>query len=285
MLRNRETELPIVIKQERQLLDPLTEVLPKNEAIAKNTVLGESDGMNVLKTLPGVTPGGEGATGLTIRGGSPDQNLILLEGMPLYETYHTGSLSSIFIDESIRSIDFMKSGLPARYGGRLNSVINVQLKDGHKSNFESMINLGLQGVTFFTQGPLIKDKVTYAFSGRTSWINEVLAPVKNKISLYDDIRLKYSDIQLKLNYKISDAQKISVALYGGKDRLKLFKETNKPELSLNTTESNLFSGKNVLASINYDYLMTNKIKLNVQAGVLDYKVFSRGYVCLYHGSL
>ncbi|MBK8700589.1 MAG: TonB-dependent receptor plug domain-containing protein [Saprospiraceae bacterium] len=268
--------LPPVIIYEKQILDPLTEIVPRSDNLARNTVLGDKDPLNMLKTIPGVTPGGEGQMGLNIRGTGSDQNLILLEGMPLYESYHTGGLSSIFMDEAIRSIDFMKNGQPARYGGRLSSIVNVMLKDGHKDSRETTISPGLQGITFFTQGPVLKNKLTYALSIRNSWINTLLKPVKKNISLYDDLFLRYRDLQVKLNYKWSDTKKLSAAIYTGSDRLSLGKNSYDETGVLQSNQLNKFSSGNTLVSLNYDQVIRNRLKLSMQAGLLSYNVFSRG---------
>ena len=230
--------LPAVVIQEKQLLDPLSEVMPRSTGIERNTVLGEPDPLNVLKTLPGVSPGGEGQMGIHVRGSGPDQNLVMMEGMPIYEAYHTGALSSIFMDDAVRTVDFMKSGQPARYGGRLNAVVNVLLKDGNRQKRESILHLGVQGLSFFTEGPLAKKKLTYALAMRTSWINTALDPIKSKITLYDDIFLQYRDFQAKLNYRWSETRKMSVSYYRGNDR--------------------------------------HSMKYNLQGGMLNYSVFSRG---------
>lgn len=268
--------LPAVVIQEKQLLDPLSEVMPRSTGIERNTVLGEPDPLNVLKTLPGVSPGGEGQMGIQVRGSGPDQNLVMMEGMPLYEAYHTGALSSIFLDDAVRTVDFMKSGQPARYGGRLNAVVNVLLKDGNRQKRESILNLGIQGLSFFTEGPLAKKKLTYALAMRTSWINTVLDPIKSKISLYDDIFLRYRDIQAKLNYRWSETQKMSVSYYKGSDRLRLSKDNKNLFGQTVARQSNQFSSGNELISVQYDHVLGHRMKYNLQAGLLNYKVFSRG---------
>jgi len=268
--------LPAVVIQEKQLLDPLSEVMPRSTGIERNTVLGEPDPLNVLKTLPGVSPGGEGQMGIHVRGSGPDQNLVMMEGMPIYEAYHTGALSSIFMDDAVRTVDFMKSGQPARYGGRLNAVVNVLLKDGNRQKRESILHLGIQGLSFFTEGPLAKKKLTYALAMRTSWINTALDPIKSKITLYDDIFLQYRDIQAKLNYRWSETRKMSVSYYRGNDRLRLYKENKNIFGATVASQSNQFSSGNEVLSVQYDHVLNHSMKYNLQAGMLNYGVFSRG---------
>ncbi|MBK7008371.1 MAG: TonB-dependent receptor plug domain-containing protein [Saprospiraceae bacterium] len=258
------------------MLDPLSEVMPRSTGIERNTVLGEPDPLNVLKTLPGVSPGGEGQMGIHVRGSGPDQNLVMMEGMPIYEAYHTGALSSIFMDDAVRTVDFMKSGQPARYGGRLNAVVNVLLKDGNRQKRESILHLGIQGLSFFTEGPLAKKKLTYALAMRTSWINTVLDPIKSKITLYDDIFLQYRDIQAKLNYRWSETRKMSVSYYRGNDRLRLYKENKNIFGATVATQSNQFSSGNEVISAQYDHVLNHSMKYNLQVGMLNYGVFSRG---------
>lgn len=268
--------LPPVIIQEKQLLDPLSEIMPRRSGIEKNTVLGEADPLNILKTLPGVTPGGEGGMGIQVRGSGADQNLMMMEGMPVYEAYHTGALSSIFMDDAVRTVDFMKSGQPARYGGKLNAVVNVLMKDGNRQKRESILHLGIQGISFFTEGPLAKKKLTYALSLRTSWINELLKPLKDKITLYDDIFLQYRDAQLKLNYRWSETQKASITYYRGDDRLKLSKNNRNIFGDIVASQTNQFSSHNELLSFQYDHVLNHQLKYNLQAGFVNYNVFSRG---------
>lgn len=268
--------LPTFTKIDKQLTDPLAELIPNENTILKNTVFGDKDPLNIIRNNPGVLPGGEGITGLSIRGSSPDQNLILMEGMPIYEINHTGNMTSIFMDESIRSIDFIKSGMPARYGGRLNSVINIHLKDGNNEQRTSSLNTGIQGITFFTQGPISKEKITYAITLRQSWINNLLSPIKKNFNLYNGIDIGYNDAQIKLCYKIKTTQKISVAYYMGRDKLTLRKNLRLSSGLSDVSSSNAFSSSNRLLSINYDHLLSNRLKLNVQAGLLNYGVNAHG---------
>lgn len=272
---NPDNELPEILKQSTQLYDPLTELIPNAGHNGKRSVFGENDPVNELKMLPGITSGIEGQTGMIIRGGSPDQNLIMIDGMPIYESSHIANLSSIFVNEAIRSIDFMKSGMPARYGGRLSSIINIQLKEGNKSKNENSIILGPQGGTFFAEGPIKKEKLSYSIGLRNSWINTFITPFKSKISLFDDINIQYRDIISKLTYKINEDQKFTASFYSGRDKLLLLKKNQLYE-TFTVTEKNQFEGKNTLLSLNYDHIISSKFKFNVQAGFIDYNVFSRG---------
>lgn len=272
---NPDNQLPEILKQSTQLFDPLTELIPRAGHNGKRSVFGENDPVNELKILPGITSGIEGQTGMIIRGGSPDQNLMMIDGMPIYESSHIANLSSIFINEAIRSIDFMKSGMPARYGGRLSSIINVQLKEGNKSKNENSLILGPQGGTFITEGPIKKEKISYTLGLRNSWINTFIKPFKSKISLYDDINIQYRDVIAKITYKINDDQKLTASFYSGRDRLSLLKENNVFE-DFTVAEKNQFEGKNTLLSLNYDHILSSKFKINAQAGFIDYSVLSRG---------
>jgi hypothetical protein len=132
------------------------------------SLMGEKDVMKSLMLLPGVQQGSEGSSGIFVRGGSPDQNLILLDDVPLYNVSHLFGFVSVFTPEAINSIDFYKGGFPARYGGRLSSVIDLRMKDGNKYKRETSINFGLISSQFTTEGPIKKGESSTNASSMSS---------------------------------------------------------------------------------------------------------------------
>lgn len=238
------------------------------------SIIGETNVVNNARILPGIHSGGEGMSGLYIRGGTPDQNLILLDGVPVYEASHIAGISSIFIDESIKSISFIKNSFPARYGGRLSGVMDVQLNEGDKRQNHTSITAGLAGVDAHVNGPIIKDKLTYSLSGRTSWLNFYVNNLLKKFTKYDDIILSYHDLLGKITWHHSGTSNLSLTLYNGSDRFGLEKSTviDSPEMNyhLSVYDNNRIGWNNTLASLKWSSIVGDKFKVSAQAGYLKY---------------
>ena len=126
-------------------------------------LLGEVDVLKALQLLPGVQSGGEGQNGLYVRGGSPDQNLILLDGVPVYNVSHVLGIFSVFNADAIKNVKLTKGGFPARYGGRLSSVLEINMKEGNNQNFQAEGSIGLISSKLTIQGPIKKGKLLFYF--------------------------------------------------------------------------------------------------------------------------
>lgn len=242
------------------------------------SITGESDMTNNIRILPGVQSGGEGMSGLFVRGGTPDQNLVILDGVAMYETSHIAGISSIFMDESIKEASFIKNGFPARFGGRLSSVLDIQLKEGDKKKHQKMLQAGLVGAKLHLNGPIIKDKLTYNLSVRTSWLNFYVNNLLRKFTKYEDINLQYHDILGKTTWHFSETNALSFTFYHGNDRMQLAKN-NVYELSenykLDVYDRNGLNWGNKLASLKWNYLFRDQLSLKAQAGYLQYNNGSR----------
>ncbi|MFZ1705978.1 MAG: TonB-dependent receptor, partial [Saprospiraceae bacterium] len=231
------------------------------------SLLGESDPLNNVKVMPGVQSGGEGQSGLFVRGGGADQNLILFEGIPLYEASHTVGITSLFMEESVREASLIKNGFPARYGGRLSAVMDVHLKEGNSTKHERLISVGIPGVKFHANGPIIKNKTTYNFSARTSWINYYINKFLVPFTNYDEIALNYKDMVGKITHHFKENHKISLSFYTGGDRLSLQKS-----FAIDTTgyrflssDNNRLQWSNTLGSLQWFFTPSAKWSLQVQA--------------------
>jgi hypothetical protein len=168
----------IVIKGNQARDKDLGHIRISTKTLAKlPSLMGEKDVMKSLMILPGVQQGSEGSSGIFVRGGSPDQNLILLDDVPLYNVSHLFGFVSVFTPEAINSIDFYKGGFPARYGGRLSSVIDLRMKNGNKFKRETSINLGLISSQFTTEGPIKKGESSYFFSARRTLLDLIVRGV------------------------------------------------------------------------------------------------------------
>ncbi|MDF1549652.1 MAG: carboxypeptidase-like regulatory domain-containing protein, partial [Bacteroidales bacterium] len=124
-------------------------------------LMGEVDIIKALQLLPGIQSGTEGSSGLYVRGGGPDQNLILLDGIPVYNVNHLFGFFSVFNADAINSVQLIKGGFPARYGGRLSSVIDIRMKEGNNEKIHGSGSIGLIAARLTLEGPIIKDKMTF----------------------------------------------------------------------------------------------------------------------------
>ena len=140
-------------------------------------LLGEVDLIKVLQLMPGVQSGSEGSSGLYVRGGGPAQNLMLLDGVPVYNAAHLFGFFSIFNTDAIKKVELTKGGFPARYGGRLSSVLDISMKEGNMEKFEGEGSIGLISSKLTLQGPIKKDKASFIVSARRTYIDLLARPL------------------------------------------------------------------------------------------------------------
>lgn len=178
-------------------------------------IFGEKDIMKTLQLTPGVKGAGEGNAGFFVRGGGADQNLILLDEAPVYNASHLLGFFSVFNSDAIKDVSLFKSGIPAEYGGRASSVMDVKMRDGNLKKFGMSGGIGLISSRLTLEAPLVKDKGSFILSGRRSYADLFL-----KASNDPDIRnttLYFYDLNAKGNYKISDKDRIFLSGYFGRD--------------------------------------------------------------------
>src|SRR5687768_8758819 len=150
--------------------------VPIEQIKALPALLGEVDVFKVLQLLPGVQSGTEGSSGLYVRGGGPDQNLILLDGVPVYNASHLFGFVSVFNADAINHVELVKGGFPARYGGRLSSVIDIRMKEGNSKKVQGEGSVGLVASRLTIEGPL-NDKTSFIVSGRRTYIDLLASPL------------------------------------------------------------------------------------------------------------
>lgn len=185
------------------------------------TLGGESDLHRTMQLLPGVQTGPDGVGGLHVRGGSIDQNFTLIDGVPVYNPSHALGIFSIFNTSAIRTSTLYKGGFPARFGGRLSSVLDVRTKEGNLKEIRGEASVGLMATRLSLEGPLQKDKTSFFISGRASLIDLYLKPYSRSKLSDDSSRGETSyqlhDINAKLNHKFSSRDQIYLSFYQGRD--------------------------------------------------------------------
>lgn len=253
------------------------EVNPKgNQIIA---VGGESDALVHVKLIPGVHNVSFGQQGLTIRGGSPDQNLTLLDGIPVYNTYHLLGLFSIFNAASINSIKLHKDAFPVKYSNRLSSVIDVSLKDGNKRKTKWEADIGILSSGISVNGPIIKNKLSYSVSARRTYADLLTLPLQNAISPNSSSRLWSYDLLGKIHWQVNDNNDISISGYNGGDQLDF--RTNLSFDKINVFEENTkgsLGWRNQVLGANWTSLLGSRVELHTGLSFSGYKLrFSDAY--------
>ena len=178
-------------------------------------LLGEKDVLKVIQLLPGVQKGSEGSSGFYVRGGGPDQNLIILDDAVVYNANHLFGFFSTFNGDALKSVELIKGGFPSRYGGRLSSVLNMQMKDGDKQKFKGEAGFGLIASRLMLEGPIAKGKVSYLVSARRTYIDMLIypfLPTDSKAGYY------FYDLNGKVNWVVNKNNRLYLSGYTGKDR-------------------------------------------------------------------
>ena len=194
-----------------------TETLDMKTISKVPVIFGEKDILKTLQLLPGVKSAGEGNSGFYVRGGSADQNLILLDEAPVYNASHLLGFFSTFNSDAIKDVTLIKGNAPAQYGGRLSSVLDVKMKDGNNQNLNVNGGLGLISSRISVEGPLQKDKSSFIISGRRTYVDAFLLLSET----FKDNILYFYDLNMKANYKIDNKNKLFISGYFGKDELGL----------------------------------------------------------------
>jgi len=239
-------------------------------------LFGEVDVLKALQLLPGIQSGGEGQNGLYVRGGSPDQNLILLDGVPVYNASHLFGFFSVFNADAIKDVTLTKGGFPARYGGRLSSVIEINMKEGDMNDWHGTGTIGLIASKLTLEGPIKKDKTSLIISGRRTYI-DLLAKPFIKSSFESDgstggLGYFFHDINAKINHKISEKDRLYFSVYAGKDRF-FFKENYKNDSGGEQDEFTTTAGLdwgNVTAALRWNHLWNNKLFSNASLTYSQY---------------
>lgn len=204
-------------------------------------VLGEVDVLKSIQALPGVTSNGEGAVGFNVRGGAVDQNLVLLDEAIIYNTSHVFGFFSVFNADVLKDVNLYKGDIPAQYGGRVSSVLDVRQKDGNSKNIAVTGGVGLISSRLAVEGPLVKDKGSFIIAGRTSYAHLFMGALED----FEDDHLSFYDLNLKTNYKFSDSDKIYFSGYLGRDKMTLdgIIENNYGNVGANLRWNHVFNNK------------------------------------------
>lgn len=223
-------------------------------------VFGEADVLRVLTTLPGVKTVGESSTGLNVRGGSADQNLILFNDATIFNPSHFFGLFSAFNPEVVKDVELYKSSIPARYGGRLSSVLNVTSREGNKKNITGSAGIGVLTSRLDIEGPLIKDKSSFIIGGRTTYANWLLNDLPAQ---YKNSKASFYDLNLNVTHEFNKKNTVYLTGYISKDKF-----------NLNSDTVYGYGNKNI--SLKWKHVFNNKLNSLITSGYdrYDYDISS-----------
>ena len=222
-------------------------------------IFGEVDIMKTIQLLPGVQGGTEGTSGFYVRGGGPDQNLVLLDNATVYNTGHLFGFFSVFNADAINSSTLYKGGMPAEYGGRLSSVLDVSMRDGNNKKYHASGGIGVIASRLTLEGPIQKNKSSFIISGRRTYIDVLMRPYI-QTTKYKGTGYYFYDLNAKANYTFSDKDRIFLSGYFGRD---VFTFKNK-EIEF------AIPWGNSTATVRWNHLFNNKLFMNVNSVYNDY---------------
>lgn len=237
--------------------------LSMNQIRSIPALMGEVDLIKAIQLLPGVRNAGEGNAGFYVRGGGPDQNLILLDDAVVYNTGHLFGFFSIFNADAIRNVSLIKGGMPAQYGGRISSVLDISMKEGNVNKFQGEGGIGLIASRFSIQGPLKKDKASFILSARRTYVDALVKPFIRRSSSFYGSGYYFYDLNAKVNYRFSDKDRIYLSGYFGRD---VFDFVN-TKRSFNT---NIPWG-NSTATVRWNHVFNRRLFSNTTLVYNDYK--------------
>lgn len=258
-------------------------------------LFGETDIIKSLQLTPGVQGGTEGSSGFFVRGGGPDQNLILLDEVPVYNANHLFGFLSVFNTDAIKDVTLIKGGFPARYGGRLSSVLDIRMKEGNMYEYHGSASIGIVSSNLTLEGPIIKGKTSFIVSGRRSYFDIVSYPIQlianSAIDNGGEVSTGYfmQDFNLKINHRFSEKSKLYLSMYTGKDKFYL-KDSYDSEndnifyddnynYSSNFKEDMGLQWGNFTSALRWNYMISNELfsNLTITANNYTFKLYDDWY--------
>jgi predicted transport protein len=224
--------------------------------------MGEVDIIKAIQLLPGVSSISEGGQGFYVRGGGPDQNLVLLDEGVVYNAAHLFGFFSVFNSDAVKSVNLIKGGMPANYGGRMSSVLEVNMNEGNNKGFHIKGGIGAISSRFTIEGPLVKNRGSFVISGRRTYIDLIMKAAIPDTSPFAGSSYYFYDVNAKFNYKLSDKDRIFLSGYYGKD-----------VFSFSDRDGGFGADMpwgNGIAALRWNHLFTNKLFMNVTGTFSDY---------------
>ena len=257
--------------------------MPIEQIKAIPVLFGEADIVKAIQLLPGVQSGNEGSSGMYVRGGGPDENLYLLDGVVLYNVNHMGGFFSAFNTDAVKNVTLYKGSFPARFGGRLSSVLDITANNGNSQQLHGNLSIGLISAKFSLEGPIVKEKTTFNISARRTYADIFMVPLIKAFSKSQDDGANFKagymfyDINAKATHKFSDRSRLFASFYMGSDKVYANVLT-----STSLGEDQYLGTKdrwgNILAALRWNFELTPKIFMNATASYTRYTNYLYGEI-------
>ena len=239
-------------------------------------LFGETDVIKALQLLPGVQAGTEGSAGFYVRGGGPDENLFLLDGIPVYNVNHMGGFFSVFNADAIKNVTLYKGGFPARFGGRLSSVLDIRMNDGNNKQLKGTVSVGLISSKLNLEGPLFSEKTTFNISARRTYFDILAQPLlkiaQSQDAAYEKLRAGYYfyDLNGKISHKFSDKDRLFLSFYMGDDVI--YSNIKDTYGAGNSQTMNMdWDWGNLITALRWNHVISNKLFMNTTAAFTRYR--------------
>ena len=257
--------------------------IPIEQIKSVPVLFGEADIVKALQLLPGVQSGNDGNGGFYVRGGGPDENLFLLDGVPIYNVNHLGGFFSAFNADAVKSVTLYKGSFPARFGGRLSSVLDVTSNNGNNQELHGNASIGFISAKLNLEGPLVKEKTTFCLSARRTYADILLKPLVYRLSKQADGVAKlqagyyFYDLNGKISHTISERSSLFGTFYWGSDYVYGRVRT------LNSAQKDEFMGfnnqwGNLIGSLRWNRVLTPKLFMNVTVSYTQYSNLITGSI-------
>lgn len=256
--------------------------IPMTQIRHTPSILGEADVLKTIQLMPGVQAGMEGFAGMYVRGGTPDQNLVMLDGIPIYNADHLLGIFSVFTPEAVKNVTLFKSSFPARYGGRLSSVVDVRTNDGDMHRYHGALSIGMLTDKFHIEGPLRKERTSFSLSMRVT--PSILLPkgIKTTEEWGNGLETErynyyFYDINAKVNHKFGDRDRLFLGFYRGKDHFRYDDEYERQPASDITTYSKYTSQLrlnwgNLIGYARWNHVFNSRLFGNFTASYNQYRM-------------
>lgn len=249
--------------------------IPIQQVKKMPSLFGEKDVLKSLQLMPGVQKGTEGQSGLYVRGGGPDQNLIILDDAVVYNANHLFGFFSVFNSDAIKNVELTKGGFPARYGGRLSSVVEMNMKEGSKDKLHGEGGIGLIASRLTLEGPLSKGKSSFLISGRRTYLDILAAPVIKFTQKNTQEQLRpgyyFYDLNAKINYDLGASDKLYLSGYLGRDKFYI------KEKRSNFEANSGIDWGNATATMRWNHILNRKLFVNTSVIFTNFQFATTSY--------
>lgn len=250
--------------------------LPVEQVKAVPVLFGETDIIKVVQLLPGVQSGSEGMSGMYVRGGGPDENLFLLDGVPMYNVNHLGGFFSAFNSDAVKNISLYKGSFPAHFSSRLSSVLDITTNNGNDKEYHGGLSIGLISAKFNLEGPIVKEKTTFSISGRRTYGDVLLQPIIMMIMAEEgeegrvNAGYYFYDLNAKITHKFNNRSRLYASYYMGDDALYAKFKLRLSQLDQESMRLG-YNWGNIVGSLRWNYELTPKLFMNVTGAYTRYR--------------